>query len=317
MGDILQAIVPIFIVVGVGFVATRAGLFDRGEIATIAKFVVKVALPVLVFTNVFGRSAGEIFRVTYLLTYALAALVMYALAFAYVKQRKDPTVRAAFMGLGMAGTNNGFIGMPMFLILFEQFAGPAIGMDMIVDNVLIIPLALFIAEQTTGSGSFWERVVHTGKGVLLHPMVLAIILALTLNAIGVTFPDMIDRPIKLLANASTGAALFAVGGMLASMKLRGAGVDIFATVAGKLLVMPAVGLGILIGLHALGLPELPSELKVAAVLTCALPPFSVLPSLAEPYGEADRGAASMMLATALSFLTLSGWMIVLQGFGWL
>ena len=70
-------------------------------------------------------------------------------------------------------------------------------------------------------------------------------------------------------------------------------------------------------LHALGLPELPSELKVAAVLTCALPPFSVLPSLAEPYGEADRGAASMMLATALSFLTLSGWMIVLQGFGWL
>lgn len=314
---VLSATGPIFLVVVLGYLLTRGGLFARADMAVLSRFVVKVALPLLIFVNLFGRSAGEIFNPTYLLTYAGASMAMFALAFGYARVVGRGALRATFMGMGMGGTNNGFVGFPIFLILFADYAGAAIGMDMLVDNVLIIPLTLFLAEQVTGTGSFARRLVTTLRGVLLHPMVLAIIAALLLNALGLVLPEMLDRAVGLLAQASSGVALFTVGGMLVGLQVRGALSDIITTVVGKLLVMPTIGLGLVVGLVALGLPDLPAELRAAAVLTCALPTYSILPSLAEPYGEQDVATASMMLGTLLSFVTLSGWMLALGALGWL
>ena len=314
---VLSATGPIFLVVALGYALTRGGLFARADMTVLSRFVVKVALPLLIFVNLFGRAAGEIFNPTYLLTYAGASMAMFALAFGCARVVGRSALRATFMGLGMGGTNNGFVGFPIFLILFADYAGAAIGMDMLVDNVLIIPLALFLAEQVTGTGSFARRLLTTVRGVLLHPMVLAIIAALLLNGLGLALPEVLDRGVALLAQASSGVALFTVGGMLVGLQVRGAISDIVATVVGKLLVMPAVGLGLVIGLVALGLPGLSPELRAAAVLTCALPTYSIVPALAEPYGEQDVATASMMLGTLLSFVTLSAWMLALGALGWL
>lgn len=314
---VLSATGPIFLVVGLGYLLTHRGMFQRADMTVLSKFVVKVTLPLLVFVNVFGRTAAEILNPSFLLTYAGASMVMFALAFGYARVARRTPLRATFMGMGMGGTNNGFIGFPVFLILFADYAGAVVGMSMLVDNVLIIPLTLFLAEQAAGTGSVRQRVVATFRGVLMHPMVLAIIAALVLNALGLGIPEVLDRGIRLLAQASSGLALFTVGGMLVGLQIRGAISDIALTVVGKLLVMPSIGLGLVIGLVALGLPGLPTELRAAAVLTCALPTFSILPALAEPYGEQDVATASMMLGTLLSFVTLSGWMLVLQGIGWL
>ena len=70
-------------------------------------------------------------------------------------------------------------------------------------------------------------------------------------------------------------------------------------------------------LPMLGLPHLGSELRAAAVLTCALPSMSMVAALGEQYGEGEFGAAAMMLSTILSFLTLTAWMLVLGLLGWL
>ncbi|SDB80790.1 hypothetical protein GA0111570_103112 [Raineyella antarctica] len=317
MLHVLSATLPIFLVVGLGYVLTRRGMFRRADMTILSKFVVKVALPLLIFMNVSGRSATEIFNPTYLLTYAGAAMVMFALAFGYAKVLGRTSQRATFMAMGMGGTNNGFIGFPVFLILFAEVAGAAIGMDMLVDNVLIIPLTLFLAERSVGTGNLAQRIVATVRGVLLHPMVLAIIAALVLNAFGITLPAVLDRSLKLLAQTSSGVALFTVGGMLVGLQIHGMVTDIVVTVVGKLVVMPAVAIGLVVGLVAVGLPGLSPELRAAAVLTCALPTYSILPALAQPYGEVDVTTASMMLSTVLSFVTLSGWMLVLRGIGWM
>ena len=65
MQDILSAVVPLFLVVATGCACTRFGLFGRTDIAILSRFVVKVALPLLVFVNVAGRTASEIFNPTY------------------------------------------------------------------------------------------------------------------------------------------------------------------------------------------------------------------------------------------------------------
>ncbi len=319
MLDILSATVPIFLIVALGYALTRGGMFKRADMSVLATYVVKLALPVLIFVNVAGRSLGEILNPTYLLAYAVAAMAMMALGQLWAAARGvRGTVRAATVAWAMSGTNNGFVGFPIFLIVIPSYAGLAVGMDMLVDNILIIPVALAMFEALSGSGSSWgRRLLDIARRVITHPMVIAIILALLIDPLGITLPAMVDRSVNLIAQSSSAVALFSIGGMLVGLELRGQLSDLFAAVGGKLLVMPAIMLGLVFALPLLGLPDLPPELKVAAVLTGALPSMSIVAAVAEQHGDGDFGAAVMMLSTAVSFVTMTGWMLAMTGLGWL
>lgn len=319
MIEVLSATVPIFLVVAVGFLCTRFGLFAREDMTILNRFVVKIALPLLVFVNVAGRAFDEIFNPAYLLTYAVASVTMFAVAHAWAAARKAPPTRAPYLGMAMGGTNNGFIGMAIFLITLPEVAGIAVGMDMIVDNVLIIPLTLFLAEKAahTGGSTPLQTLGRSLASVLRQPMVIAIIAALTLTAVGVTLPPVLDRSVTLLAQASSGVALFAIGGMLVGLRLGGMMADVVFTVAGKLLVMPAVVWGLVLAFEALGLPPMATELKAAVVITAALPTFSILPAFASRHGEEDWATVSTMGGTVVSFVTITAWMGLLTAVGWL
>ncbi len=319
MLDILSATVPIFLIVALGFALTRAGMFQRSDMSVLATYVVKLALPVLIFVNVAGRSLHDILNPTYLLAYAAAAMAMVVLGQLWAAARSvRGTVRAATISFAMSGTNNGFVGFPTFLIVIPAFAGLAVGMDMLVDNTLIIPVAIALFEAASGAEAHWgRRLVGILRRVVTHPMVIAIILALLMDPLGITLPAMIDRSVNLIAQSSSAVALFSIGGMLVGLRLRGQLADLFAAVSGKLLVMPAIMLGLVFGLPLLGLPDLPPELKVALVLTGALPSMSIVAAVAEQHGDGDFGAATMMLSTAVSFVTMTGWMLAMSGLGWL
>ncbi|WP_193107121.1 AEC family transporter [Brachybacterium sp. FME24] len=318
MLGILSAIVPIFLIVALGYGVTRIGILRRADMRVLSTFVVKVALPALVFVNVVGRSPGEILNPTYLLTYAIAALVMVGLARLWNRTRRVGPVRAATLSLAVSGTNNGFVGFPIFLLLIPEVAGLAVGMDMMVDNILIIPLAIALFEAAAGRETSWgPRLVGTVRGVVTHPMVIAIAAALALTALGVGIPGIVDTALELVAGSSSAVALFSIGGMLVGMSLHGQRADLAAAVVAKLLVMPTVAVAVVLVLPLLGLPSLDPALRVAAILTCALPSMSMAAALGEQYGEGEFGASTMMLSTVLSFVTLSGWMLALSAVGWL
>lgn len=318
MIDVLSATVPIFLIVGLGYVVTRTGMLQRSDMTVLSTYVVKVALPALVFVSVAGRSLGEILNPTWLLTYAISAMAMMALGRLYAHLRGRSAGRAATVAFAMSGTNNGFVGLPMFLILLPNVAGLAAGMAMLVDNTLIIPVALAMFEAASGRGGPWHlQLAVTVRRVTTHPMVIAIILALILGALNLELTAILDRSVHLVANSSSAVALFSIGGMLVGLRLRAQLADILTAVGGKLLLMPALAVGLVTVLPMLGLPELSQDLRAAAILTAALPSMTVMAAVAEQHGEGELGAASMMLSTVVSFLTLTAWMVGLQAVGWL
>ncbi|HZK04932.1 MAG TPA: AEC family transporter [Actinomycetaceae bacterium] len=318
MLDTLSAIVPIFLIVAVGYGVTRAGVLKREDMTPLSTYVVKVALPVLIFVNVSGRPLGEILNATYLLIYAVAAMAMVGLIQLWVRARGVPPLRGATLSLAASGTNNGFVGFPIFLLLLPGVVGPAISMDMIVDNVLIIPLGLVLFEAAAGEEMHWRRrLLGIVQRVLLHPLMVAIVLALLVTTFEISLPGMLDSALSLVANSSSAVALFAIGGMLVGLNLGGQHADLAVGVTAKLLVMPAVAVGLALLLPMLGLPELDPDLRAAAILTCALPSMSIVPAIGEQYGEGEFGAATQMLSTLLSGLTISGWLLGLAAVGWL
>lgn len=318
MTDVFSATVPIFLIVGLGFVATRIGLLRRPDMTVLAGYVVKVALPVLVFVSVSGRSLGEILNPTWLLTYGISAMALMGLGRVYARARRLPPARAATMAFAMSGTNNGFVGLPMFLILLPNVAGLSAGMAMLVDNTLLIPVALAMFEAVTGTGGHWlRRLAVILRRVVTHPMVIAITLALLLGALDLEVTGMIDRTLQMVAASSSAVALFSIGGMLVGLRLRGQVADILTAVGGKLLLMPALAVALVHALPLLGLPPLTGELRATVILTAALPSMTVMAAVAEQHGEGELGAASMMASTVVSFLTMSAWMMGLVAVGWL
>lgn len=320
MLDILSATVPIFLIVALGFAMTRAGVLKRGDMTALSTYVVKLALPVLIFLNVYGRSFTEILNPTYLLVYAIAAVAMLGFGVLWGRARRAGGVRTATVAWAMSGTNNGFVGFAIFLLILPDVAGLAVGMDMLVDNTLIIPIALGMFEAASGRGHgtpIGRRLLGIAWRVVTHPMVVAIVLALVLTALGFQMPAMIERAVTLVANSSSAVALFSIGGMLVGLQVRGQIADLVAAVGGKLVVMPAISLGLVLLLPMLGLPELSPDLRAAVILTGALPSMSIVAAVAEQHGDGDFGAATMMLSTVVSFVTLTAWMFGLAAVGWM
>ncbi len=60
MRFILSVTVPIYLLIGVGWLAVRGGLFQKAEMRVLGRFVVSFCLPALVFTALSQRRIAEV-----------------------------------------------------------------------------------------------------------------------------------------------------------------------------------------------------------------------------------------------------------------
>ena len=74
---------PIYIVIALGFVAGQFGVFSKPDMRVLGTFVVRFALPALVFTALSQRPVSEILNLRYMLDYAIGSLFVMLVAFAW------------------------------------------------------------------------------------------------------------------------------------------------------------------------------------------------------------------------------------------
>ena len=103
-----------------------------------------------------------------------------------------------------------------------------------------------------------------------------------------------------------------IGGALVGLPLAGMGQRVWPIVLGKLLLHPLLVSLCILALPVLGVAPLPPELRMAAVLMAAMPMMGIYATLAQAYGQEDFAAAATLLATAVSFFSISGLLWVLR-----
>ena len=74
---------PIYLVIALGFLAGRLGVFAKADMRVLGTFVVKFALPALVFTALSQRPVKDILDGRYVLDYAVGSLVVMLVSFAW------------------------------------------------------------------------------------------------------------------------------------------------------------------------------------------------------------------------------------------
>lgn len=315
MFDLLAITGPIYLVIALGFVATRLGLFARADMRLFGRYVIMIALPALLFNALSQRSAGEVLNPHFIAAYALGSLVAMAIGIVWARRvAGKPLSAAAIVGMGMSCPNSGFIGFP----LVAQLVGPAnagvgLALAMVVENFLLLPLALALADADLGEGaagrSRAQRLrlafLQSMRGVVRNPMIWGIALGFLFSLFGWRLPAPLARSVDLVAAASASLALFVIGGSLVGIQARGLARDVAAIAAGKLLLHPLAVL-----LFVLLLPPFDRELQVAVVVMAAVPMLGIYPILAQKHGHDTMAAAAQLGTTVASFFTLTALLAV-------
>jgi predicted permease len=315
MLDILSITSPIYIIIALGFLMTRFGVFARTDMRVFGKFVINLALPALLFRALAQRQIGEIVNVTYLLAYLLGSLAVIGAGYLWSRRLAglSPTT-STFYAMGMACSNSGYVGYPILLLTLAPVAGVAVALNMIVENLFVIPLLLFMAErERRGSGS-WRVVGKSLARLATNPLILAMFAGLGVSALSWKLPEPLTRSVDMLATSCSALALFVIGGMLVGLPMRGMGRTVAPIAVGKLIGHPLAVLLALAVLPAVGLAGIDPSLRMAAVLMAAMPMMGIYPTLALAYGQEGFSAAALLVCTIASFFTLSGLLWVFTHF---
>jgi malonate transporter and related proteins len=148
LASFAAALAPVFTLIALGFLAVRSGYLTGADTGALGRFVIGVALPALIFVAVAGAPLGETLVSGLLIAYGAAAL----LAFGFFRARAARDEAPALQALGMSLSNSGYVGLPVALMVLGDGAVRILAHGMIVESMVILPLALALCEWQRRTG---------------------------------------------------------------------------------------------------------------------------------------------------------------------
>jgi len=302
MLNILSITGPIYLSIGLGFAATRRGMFSKTDGQVLARFVLNFALPAMLFNALSQRNFSEVMNPNFLLAYGAGSLLSFSIGFVVWRVwRQKSLAQSGMVAMGVSCSNSGYVGYPILL----QFLGPAAGLGLalsvLVENLLVIPLALAVAESGQTEHLSWHRtVLESIKRMVKIPMMQAIVVGLVFSMFGWHLPEVLSKTINLFSASTAAIALFVNGGSLVGMRMVGMIQEVRWITLGKLVVHPLA-----VGLMLMVVGPLEPSLKISAVLLAGMPMLGIYPILAQRHGQEGFCAAALLVTTVTSFFTIS------------
>ncbi|APR03625.1 AEC family transporter [Thauera chlorobenzoica] len=304
MLDILAITTPVFILIGAGFGAVRAGLFSSTDVRAMGRFVIQFALPAMLFKTLSQRSIGEIMNLRFLLAYLLGSLLACAAValFARYAARRAP-LTAVLIGMGGSMSNSIFLGLPIALQVVGPVASVIVALVVMVENLMMLPLLLAAAESLGKPGAgLLPALLRIFERLLKNPLVIAISAGFLASLLELTIPTPAVKAIDLLSVTSAGVALFVVGGNLARAPVGGMLGDVGLIVFAKLVLHPAA-----VVLALLLVPGIEPAYQAVAVLIACVPMMSIYPIFGQQYGQENLCSAALVVTTVVSFASITLW----------
>ncbi|MEQ5870197.1 AEC family transporter [Sagittula sp. NFXS13] len=310
MQALLDVILPVFLLIGAGYLAAWKGGFGESAVDGLMKFTQNFAIPCLLFRGIWQLDLGPDFNPWLIVSFYTGSVTGFTVGllggrFLFQRDWED----AIAIGFCCLFANSVMLGLP----LTER----AYGEGALQANYVIIALHSPICY---GIGITTMEVYRAGrdklpgaqvparvlKAMFRNALVIGISLGVMANLTDAQLPAVITDALDLMIRSALPAALFGMGGVLYRYKPEGDFRVIAFICAVSLLLHPAITftLGTLTGLS--------TEAKRSAVLTAAMAPGINTYVFANMYGRARRVAASgVLIATSLSLLTAWVWLSLL------
>lgn len=306
---LIDVILPVFLVIGAGYAATRARFFNDLQIDALMRFSQQFAIPCLLFRAIATIDLSAGFDPRLLASFYAGAAVCFLLGVVggrlFFGRDWEDCIAIGFCCLF---SNSVLLGLP----ITERAYGP----DSLTGNYAIIAFhapfcyALGITSmeivRNRGAGGL-GTLRATSRAIFRNVLILGIGLGFLFNVTGLPIPDVFDDALGLIIRAALPCALFALGGLLVQYRPEGDLRTIAYVCMISLMVHPA-----LVWIFGKSL-SLQQDLFRSAVLNASMAPGVNAYIFANMYGRAKRVAASsVLIATGSSVFTIWMWLTFLN-----
>lgn len=299
----LNAVIPFLVYMGVGGIATKLGWADDTLWRKFNSLVFKTMFPLMMFGCIYRVDDDIVVNWAYIGTAIVAVLLLVGILMLTVPRVVPGNPQRAVIVQAIYRTNLVFFALP----LAESVFGNASLVATATIIAFIVPLYNFLAvlvlEYYRGGTA---SPVKLAISLLRNPLIQGFIAGFIFYFAGWKLPGSIEGPILTLANISIPMALVILGGTLHFSQVRENLHYIVAVVGIKMIILPAIMLGITFLLpFDFSAPE-----RFMLVMIFAAPIASSSYVMSENMG-ADGPLAGQLVAfsSAISVVTLFLWVM--------
>lgn len=293
--------IPFFAIIGLGYIAARTRFFPAEAAAILTKFVFYFALSAMLFKLAATLPIDDLWQPQFLMAYALACAILYAVMILLARLRGESLQMAGFEAHSGVIGNVGFIALPMFVSMFGPAAAAPIMMGLTVDLVVFGSLIVVLVEMGREEARGSRAVSMVARGLATNPMILSVLAGLAVSISGIGLWGPVEELVTILGGAATPGALFAIGcslvGRSADNRL---GVALYIS-AVKLFAHPAI-----VAVFVLLVFDVDPFVAAVAIAAAAMPTAGNVYILAQHYDiGVQRVSATILISTVISVATVT------------
>ena len=297
--SVLAIVVPIFVLVAVGYAAARFQFLSEAAQKGLSEFAFNFAMPALLFRSIAMASTGAPGSARIVLAYFAGVVVVWGLATLHTRViLRRPAIDAATIAMTSVFGNIVMIGIPLVLAV----VGPEGAAPMAALLSIHTPLLWFTgtlhqqaAEQTRGRSALTVA-RDLGLELTRNPLLIAIAAGALWRVAAWPLPQAFDSSLALLGQAGVPCAQIALGASLTRFAIKGQAPTLTSVLVLKLLVLPAVVY--VMAVHVFALPRIAAEVALL---------FSAMPAGANAFLFAERSGRVVNSASgAVALGTLLG-----------
>lgn len=300
MNPVFSALAPVVLLIALGFAVGRLGWIRQAAVKDLSNLVFLVLTPALLFRTMSKVQVQQLdFRPV--AAYFAGVLLIFAATLVVCGFSR----RSAVLALAASFGNTVMIGTPLVSLAWGEPALVTLFTLYTIHSTLLLTTAtvvleLAVAREAARSAEGPPRhpvatVLTALRNSLLHPVPLPIIAALLFAQSGLVLPEVVDKPLQLLATAFAPMALMLVGLTLSATAFGAHWRGALALSVVKNLAHPAL---VVLAGWALGLSGLPLAVMV---VVASLPIGANVFLFSQRYQVAEELiTASVGLSTLLS-----------------
>jgi predicted permease len=302
MIQIVQIVLPIFIVLFLGWFIKQIKLIDDDFIKTANKLIFNVCLPVLLYYKISAADFRAVISVSHLAIMTVAILVTFVVGFALAIVMRSNA--AGTFSMNSFRANYAYMGLPVSAYAYGD-------QGLVISSVLmafIVPMVNFMSVVSLSISMKEGRSLKPFlKNTFLNPLAIACVLGIITSLLGVSFPVFIDRSLAIISGVTLPLALFSVGGSMSRERLKGDMPPAMVSSFAKLLIMPAVAFFILKAFNI----DFDITSKTLIIMLSAPTATVNYVLAAEMKGDTALTGSTIVISTLLSIFTFSFWLFLM------
>lgn len=308
----LNATLPIFIMMIVGYLLKKTKMLDEHTTAKLNKLVFRIFLPALIFMDMAGQDFVSMWDTSFVLFCALvtiASILIAALMSLCIRDKSDrgefiqASYRSAAATLGIAFMTNIYDSAAMVALMI-------LGSVPIYNIVAVLILSLTApAEEGTGNKGLFKKTVIN---LVTNPIILSIFAGFIFSLLKLPRPFIFTKSVTYLGNVASPLALIALGATFEFRDVRDKLGAVILTNINKLLLfcLMFLPLAVYMGFR--------DEKLVAALIMLGSATTSSSFIMAKNMGhKGTLTSCAVMTTTLFASFSLTLWLFILRTLGYI